>query len=160
MSVNGISSLSGFMISGQSGISEETRKKLIALGIDPSSVTSEVQAQMLIANALRQLEVQKTTNQSSSKCTCSSELELLTKAKNLAKQAEVSISPNQTLKEIIEKLTLEFQSFNPESKDSEKFLNELTSIKSGYDEIVQNQNSMYTAMNLTANLNKFMLGLK
>lgn len=56
MSINSITS---FGIFGISYLSEETRRKLRALGIDPNSVTSESQAQLLIKNALKLQQVEE-----------------------------------------------------------------------------------------------------
>lgn len=50
MSVN---SIGYFGIFGGGYISEETKRKLRALGIDPINVTSESQAQILIRDALK-----------------------------------------------------------------------------------------------------------
>ena len=44
-------SLNKYQCFASSLISEETRRKLIALGIDPSTVSSETQAKILIAKA-------------------------------------------------------------------------------------------------------------
>ena len=41
----------------------------------------------------------------------------------------------------------------------QQFQAELYSIQNEYSTVKQSQNSMYTAMNLTANMNKFSLGL-
>ena len=49
MSINSVGNLNGYIRLCGSKLSEETRRKLIALGIDPSTVTSEAQAQILIA---------------------------------------------------------------------------------------------------------------
>ena len=49
MSINSVGNLSGYIHLCGSKLSEETRRKLIALGIDPSTVASEAQAQILIA---------------------------------------------------------------------------------------------------------------
>ena len=59
MSVNSLASLGGYCISGVSTLSESTKRKLQALGIDPSSVTSEAQAQSLINAAQTRQQVQK-----------------------------------------------------------------------------------------------------
>ena len=70
MSVNSLASLGGYCISGVSTLSESTKRKLQALGIDPSSVTSEAQAQSLINAAQTRQQVQKANNESNSKNTC------------------------------------------------------------------------------------------
>ena len=49
MSINSVGNLNGYIHPCGSKLSEETRRKLIALGIDPSTVASEAQAQILIA---------------------------------------------------------------------------------------------------------------
>ncbi len=48
MSVNSIGYVNSYNFLCTSTLSEETRRKLIALGIDPSMVTSEAQAKILI----------------------------------------------------------------------------------------------------------------
>ena len=49
-----INSIGYFGIFGGGYLSEETKRKLRALGIDPMKVTSESQAKILIRDALRQ----------------------------------------------------------------------------------------------------------
>jgi len=153
MTINGVSTFSTACYSGTSVISEETRRQLIALGIDPSTVTSEAQAKQLIAAAKQ--KVAETTNDSSSKSTCSSELELLSRVKNFANKIGVKLSFTQTLKEMIDELTSKVQELKS-TEDTAEF----DGIKNEYAVIENSQNAMYTAMNVTANINKFMLGLK
>ena len=50
MAINPSSFINSYFGAGNSLISEETRRKLIALGIDPATVTSEAQAKILIQN--------------------------------------------------------------------------------------------------------------
>ena len=54
MSVNGIGTFSIFT---GSALSEETKRRLRALGIDPRTVKSESEAQLLIKDALRKRAV-------------------------------------------------------------------------------------------------------
>jgi len=167
MSINGIFSSGNFGIiqSAQGQLSEETKQKLQALGIDPSTVTSETQAQALIAAA--QQKIQQTNNDSSSKNTCcTSECELIARAKNLASKIGVQTSSNDSLTSLIDKITskltsLETQTAVDDKNKSEiqKYKSELTTIKNEYAEVNTNQNSLITAMTLTANLNKFLLGI-
>ena len=72
MSVNNISTISNFYIC-TGGLKEETRRKLLSLGIDPSTVSSEAEAQRIIENAEQLKKIQKVDNESISKNTCSSE---------------------------------------------------------------------------------------
>ena len=57
MSINGIGS---FFIIGAGRLSEETIRKLRALGIDPKYVTSESEARMLIREASKRQKVEET----------------------------------------------------------------------------------------------------
>ena len=149
MELTGVSQYSGFCLVGASSLSEETRKKLRELGIDPSTVSSEAQAQALIASIKAKLEVQIITEQNG----CSSELEISTRAKSLARKLGISIPASNNLKQMMK--TLE-QAVN----DKKEYQNEFSELKNDYEKIEHNQNSMFTAMNVTANMNKFILGLK
>ncbi len=166
MSVNSLASLGGYCISGVSTLSESTKQKLQALGIDPSSVTSEAQAQSLINAAQTRQQVQKANNESNSKNTCSSEAELISRAKSLASKLGVSVSNNSPLTEILSSISSKINSLSNQSSTEgyniqklQQFQAELYSIQNEYSTVKQSQNSMYTAMNLTANMNKFSLGL-
>lgn len=166
MSINNISNLgTSYSFCTQNKLSEETKRKLQALGIDVTNVTSEAQAQMLITAAQSRQQVQKTDN-SNKDTTCSSELELITKAKTLAKKMGVSVSQNSTMSEILTSLsnkisTLTTQAENNQTKTNEiqQFRTELTSLQNEYSTLTKSQNSIFSVMNMSANLNKFMLGL-
>lgn len=82
MSLNSVSSNLYFCVYSTQKISEETRKKLIALGINPNTVTSEAQAQALIAKIEKTQSVKEPTNESSSKNTISSEQDYETQKNN------------------------------------------------------------------------------
>ena len=164
MSMNGVSLFGNYAVSGQhTKLREETKRKLQALGIDPTSVTSETQAQTLINAAQQKQQIQKTNNESNSKNTCSSELELISRAKNLASKVGVSVSSTETLTEILENLSSKINAIsireNSNNKEKQQYQAELSSIQNEYSGLKQTQNSMYTAMNLTANMNKLALGL-
>lgn len=164
MTINGVSSFNSSGICPQTKISDSTKRKLQALGIDPTSVTSEAQAQTLINAAQARQQVQRTTNESSSKnTTCSSESELISKAKSLASQMGVSVSSTESLSDILNKLSSRISAMsaqqNADTKELQKYQAEISSIQSEYSSVKQNQNSMFTAMNYTANMNKFVLGL-
>ncbi|MBD5402172.1 hypothetical protein HDR58_05165 [bacterium] len=159
MSINGIPSSGWFLPLNQSNLSEETKKKLRELGIDPSTVSSEAQAKALIASILQKLAVQQTVNNTSSKNVCTGELEVLNRAKDLAIKMGVSISNSTGTKEIIDKLTAALNSQTQKTKDGKEFENELNSIKNDYESLTKNQSTIFTAMNITASLNKLKLGL-
>lgn len=165
MSLNAVSIFGGFPC--QNGkLSEATKRKLELLGIDTYNVTSEAQAQILITNAQQRQQVQQTQTESNSKNTCSSEAEIISKAKNLAYQMGVYVATNENLSEILKKLSLKLDNLKTQnnldiSKTDElkKYQTELEALQVESLSINQNQNNFYTAMTVNANLTKFLLGL-
>lgn len=146
-----------------SRLSEETIRKLRRLGIEPSTVTSEAQAQALITKLEQKLEqVHKTANSNNAQQATSSEAEMIAKAKALAAQVGVSVSSSESLSDIFSKISKKLESIT-KGGDSLKEVNgyksELSSLEDEYSTIQQSQNSMYSAMNYTANMNKYILGL-
>ena len=81
-------------------LSSSTKQKLEALGIDPASVTSEAQAQALIAQAEATKHQQNSGQQQQGGN--SSEQELMSEAKDLASTVGVTVSSNDTLDDIID----------------------------------------------------------
>lgn len=146
-----------------SRLSEETIRKLRRLGIEPSTVTSEAQAQALITKLEQKLEqVHKTANSSNAQQATSSEAEMIAKAKALAAQVGVSVSSSESLSDIFNKISKKLESITKGGdslKEVKGYKSELSSLEDEYSTIQQSQNSMYSAMNYTANMNKYILGL-
>lgn len=146
-----------------SRLSEETIRKLRQLGIEPSTVTSEAQAQALITKLEQKLEqVHKTANSSNAQQATSSEAEMIAKAKALAAQVGVSVSSSESLSDIFSKISKKLESITKGGdslKEVKGYKSELSSLEDEYSTIQQSQNSMYSAMNYTANMNKYILGL-
>ena len=146
-----------------SRLSEETIRKLRRLGIEPSTVTSEAQAQALITKLEQKLEqVHKTANSSNAQQATSSEAEMIAKAKALAAQVGVSVSSSELLSDIFSKISKKLESITKGGdslKEVKGYKSELSSLEDEYSTIQQSQNSMYSAMNYTANMNKYILGL-
>lgn len=146
-----------------SRLSEETIRKLRRLGIEPSTVTSEAQAQALIAKLEQKLEqVHKTANSNNAQQATSSEAEMIAKAKALAAQVGVSVSSSESLSDIFSKISKKLESITKGGdslKEVKGYKSELSSLEDEYSTIQQSQNSMYSAMNYTANMNKYILGL-
>lgn len=146
-----------------SRLSEETIRKLRRLGIEPSTVTSEAQAQALITKLEQKLEqVHKTANSSNAQQATSSEAEMIAKAKALAAQVGVSVSSSESLSDIFSKISKKLESITKGGdslKEVKGYKSELSSLEDEYSTIQQSQNSMYSAMNYTANMNKYVLGL-
>lgn len=146
-----------------SRLSEETIRKLRRLGIEPSTVTSEAQAQALITKLEQKLEqVHKTANSSNAQQATSSEADMIAKAKALAAQVGVSVSSSESLSDIFSKISKKLESITKGGdslKEVKGYKSELSSLEDEYSTIQQSQNSMYSAMNYTANMNKYILGL-
>lgn len=146
-----------------SRLSEETIRKLRRLGIEPSTVTSEAQAQALITKLEQKLEqVHKTANSNNAQQATSSEAEMIAKAKALAAQVGVSVSSSESLSDIFSKISKKLESITKGGdslKEVKGYKSELSSLEDEYSTIQQSQNSMYSAMNYTANMNKYLLGL-
>lgn len=146
-----------------SRLSEETIRKLRQLGIEPSTVTSEAQAQALITKLEQKLEqVHKTANSNNAQQATSSEAEMIAKAKALAAQVGVSVSSSESLSDIFSKISKKLESITKGGdslKEVKGYKSELSSLEDEYSMIQQSQNSMYSAMNYTANMNKYILGL-
>ena len=139
-----------------SRLSEETIRKLRRLGIEPSTVTSEAQAQALITKLEQKLEqVHKTANSSNAQQATSSEAEMIAKAKALAAQVGVSVSSSESLSDIFSKISKKLESITKGGdslKEVKGYKSELSSLEDEYSTIQQSQNSMYSAMNYTANI--------
>lgn len=146
-----------------SRLSEETIRKLRRLGIEPSTVTSEAQAQALITKLEQKLEqVHKTANSNNAQQATSSEAEMIAKAKALAAQVGISVSSSESLSDIFSKISKKLESITKGGdslKEVKGYKSELSSLEDEYSTIQQSQNSMYSAMNYTANMNKYILGL-
>lgn len=146
-----------------SRLSEETIRKLRRFGIEPSTVTSEAQAQALITKLEQKLEqVHKTANSNNAQQATSSEAEMIAKAKALAAQVGVSVSSSESLSDIFSKISKKLESITKGGdslKEVKGYKSELSSLEDEYSTIQQSQNSMYSAMNYTANMNKYILGL-
>lgn len=143
-------------------LSSTTKLKLEALGIDPSTVTTEAQAQTLIAQA----EAAKQQNNAGQQQQGgnSSEQELLSEAKNLATEVGVTVSSNDSLDDIVDNISKEIQvmlNSGDQSKISsaQSYQAQLASI-SGRAEVIQStQQNIFNAMDMISVSNKYALGL-
>ena len=154
MSINSIGQLGsygggGFGSSG--GISEETRRKLIALGIDPITVTSEAQAQILIKNAI---QMRKSAKIPLPVNICPGEQELISKAKTLAAKTGLIVSNTIPLEQILKAISDKI-----EKGGYEEFKSEFASLQEACRKVKQNEDAVFASMNLNAAINKMMLGL-
>lgn len=143
-------------------LSSTTKLKLEALGIDPSTVTTEAQAQTLIAQA----EAAKQQNNAGQQQQGgnSSEQELLSEAKNLATEVGVTVSSNDSLDDIVDNISKEIQvmlNSGDQSKISsaQNYQAQLASISGRAEAIQSTQQNIFNAMDMISVSNKYALGL-
>lgn len=143
-------------------LSSTTKLKLEALGIDPSTVTTEAQAQTLIAQA----EAAKQQNNAGQQQQGgnSSEQELLSEAKNLATEVGVTVSSNDSLDDIIDNISKEIQvmlNSGDQSKISsaQSYQAQLAGISGRAEAIQSTQQNIFNAMDMISVSNKYALGL-
>ena len=163
-SIGSMSSIQSAAVSTykQEELSSSTKLKLEALGIDPASVTSEAQAQTLIAQA----EAAKQQNSAGQQQQGgnSSEQELLTEAKNLATQVGVTVSSNDSLDDIVDNISKEIQvMLNSQDKSevsaAQSYQTQLASISGRAEAIQSTQQNIFNAMDMISISNKYVLGL-
>ena len=143
-------------------LSSTTKLKLEALGIDPSTVTTEAQAQTLIAQA----EAAKQQNNAGQQQQGgnSSEQELLSEAKNLATEVGVTVSSNDSLDDIVGNISKEIQvmlNSGDQSKISsaQSYQAQLASISGRAEAIQSTQQNIFNAMDMISVSNKYAFGL-
>lgn len=164
-SISSVSNMQTAAISSyktETELSSSTKLKLEALGIDPSTVTSEAQAQTLIAQA----EAAKHQNNAGQQQQGgnSSEQELLSEAKNLASQVGVTVSSNDSLDTIIDNISKEIQVMlnscdKSKMATAQGFQTQLASISGRAESIQSTQQNIFNAMDMISVSNKYALGL-
>lgn len=160
MSINSVSSIGSFTGCQGSNLSEETKRKLRELGVEPSTVANEFQAQQLIKILEQKLEqVHKSASFGNARKATSGEAELIAKAKALANQVGISVSSTDSLSDIFSKIKAKINTMEAQGQDIKACKSELSVLEDKYSTVQQNQSSMLSAMNYTASLNKYMLGL-
>lgn len=161
-SINSTQSAAVSTYKTQEELSSSTKMKLESLGIDPTTVTSEAQAQALIAQAEATKNQQNAGQQQGGGN--SSEQELLSEAKSLASTVGVTVSSNDTLDDIIENISAQLQvmmNSGDQSKISQaqSLQTQLASISDRADSIQSTQQNIFNAMNMVSISNKYALGL-
>ncbi len=161
-SINSTQSAAVSTYKTQEELSSSTKMKLESLGIDPTTVTSEAQAQALIAQAEATKNQQNAGQQQGGGN--SSEQELLSEAKSLASTVGVTVSSNDTLDDIIDNISAQLQvmmNSGNQSKISQaqSLQTQLASISDRADSIQSTQQNIFNAMNMVSISNKYALGL-
>lgn len=161
-SINSTQSAAVSTYKTQEELSSSTKMKLESLGIDPTTVPSEAQAQALIAQAEATKNQQNAGQQQGGGN--SSEQELLSEAKSLASTVGVTVSSNDTLDDIIDNISAQLQvmmNSGDKSKISQaqSLQTQLASISDRADSIQSTQQNIFNAMNMVSISNKYALGL-
>lgn len=160
MSINSVSSIGSFTGCQSSNLSEETKRKLRELGVEPSTIANEFQAQQLIKTLEQKLEqVHKSASFGNVRKATTGEAELIAKVKALANQVGISVSSTDSLSDIFSKIKAKINTMEAQGQDIKAYKSELSALEDKYSTVQQNQSSMLSAMNYTASLNKYMLGL-
>ena len=150
-------------------ISNSTKQQLMALGIDPSSVTSESQAQSIIIAKKSEKTFQDALaikTEPKVEETDTSETSLISEAKGLAEQLGVSVSSEDTFDEITANIHYAIQEFmNKSANDpqamqrAQNYMVQLSQLNSNYSNVSTTNTNMYAAMNYQAASTRYMLGL-
>ena len=138
-----------------------TRLRLEALGIDPSTVTSETQAQILIAQA-EAAKNHENSDQQNNRGGNSSQQELISKTKKLASEIGVNIFKKDSLEKMIEKVSHELNLLEKNRLSKEKVQNyhkELSSLTQEAKMLSDTQQNIFNEMNMVSISNRYLLGL-
>ena len=160
-------SLSGLYAVQTNQLSEATKAKLIALGIDPSTVSSEAEAQTLISQVEAMSKTDKARPQTNgTQQTTSSEQELMQKARELAEKVGVSLSQNDTLDDMCKKISDKLEQLSAAcTNDTAKmqvlkdYGQQLNNINSKYRTVQSTQEAIFAAMNMVSWNNQIALKL-
>ena len=182
--ISGISSYNTSAVSAVSmkngGLSEETIKKLKALGIDPTKVKSESEAQALIAKAQNGQKSQSIAQINIPQESTVDVYKLKTDIKDLSKKVGVDVSSSKTFEEAVNKLEVGVNEYTKATSgqanaaiSTKKIQNndvhvkpkkediqiEFKDIKHRVDEAKNAKNAMFAGQDMMSVLNRMSLGI-
>ena len=153
-------------------LSSATKDRLEALGIDPSVVTDETQAQAVIAK--RELEkcfeeytaIQNAKQEEPVEQKNLTETDLIAEAKNLAEQLGIPVDDAATFDEITALVSNAIQDMlyraenDPVAMEiAQQYQAMLEQITNEYNNVTTSNSGLYSAMSMQANNTRYMLGL-
>lgn len=153
------SSVSSTSSSSSSAVKEETKKKLKALGLDPSKYTTETQAQAALTQAQEaQAAKQQKPTQGTSEDTIKDEIS------SLAANIGVSVGTNDKIDDIMDKVSAKIDELTSHAGTDSTKKSEADNYQKQYTTIANEYAQMQAAKNMTgatamANYAKFALGL-
>lgn len=161
-----INTLSAF-ITGQSQIasmkanlSEATIGKLLALGIDINSVSSETEAKKAIEEKEQENKTSKTNDENNKQAQSEAET-LYNDIKNLARKLGINISKSENIEDILDKISAKLDSLKDNSYNSNLnvFQSELDILKRQFKNLYAGESSILSAMDLLSQNNRAVLGI-
>lgn len=163
-SANKVSTLMSSSSSSEQSLTDTTKKKLEALGLDTSNIQTETQGQQKLQEAQQSQSQQQ--NQGQSQNNNSSQTDLISEAKSLAGKVGASISDTDSIDDMISKLSTKISAIktdagedNTKLQQAQQYQSELDSLQNQYTQSQQLQSMLAGSMNAMANANKISLGL-
>lgn len=150
--------LSGSM-SSTNKLSSQTTKKLLALGIDVSSVSNETEAKKRIEEE----ENKKSENVSSEtkQTSVSAEESLYNSIKNLSRKLGITINEQENIEKIFDKISEKLEGLKENSYNSNLnvFISEYDILKRQFKNLYSGDSSILSAMDMISKVNRAELGI-
>lgn len=139
-------------------LSEATKKKLKALNIDVSSVTSETEAKRIIAEEEAKKSEKTDTKQAEAG---SQEEKLYNRIKNLARKIGIDVSKNENIESIFTKIDEKLKALEENNNNSNinVLRSELEILENEFKNITTGESSLLSAMDLLSKTNRADLGI-
>ena len=139
-------------------LSEATKKKLKALNIDVSSVTSETEAKRIIAEEEAKKSEKTDTKQAEAG---SQEEKLYNRIKNLARKIGIDVSKNENIEAIFTKIDEKLKALEENNNNSNinVLRSELEILENEFKNITTGESSLLSAMDLLSKTNRADLGI-
>lgn len=139
-------------------LSEATKKKLKALNIDVSSVTSETEAKRIIAEEEAKKSEKTDTKQAEAG---SQEEKLYNRIKNLARKIGIDVSKNENIESIFTKIDEKLKALEENNNNSNinVLRSELEILENEFKNMTSGESSILSAMDLLSKSNRAGLGI-
>lgn len=139
-------------------LSEATKKKLKALNIDVSSVTSETEAKRIIAEEEAKKSEKTDTKQAEAG---SQEEKLYNRIKNLARKIGIDVSKNENIETIFTKIDEKLKALEENNNNSNinVLRSELEILENEFKNMTTGESSLLSAMDLLSKTNRADLGI-
>lgn len=139
----------------KSSLTQETLGKLLALGIDISSVSSETEAKKIIEEE----EAKKSSDkeeETDKKQNTSEEEALLNDIKNLARKLGITVTNNDKIKNIFDEISEQIEDIKDNSYNSNLnvFISEYDLLKNQFKNMYSGESSLLNAMDMISKTNK------